>query len=178
MTPYSIEWADSVLLLNMGFRWPRPRLGLELADGVSELGVAAVIDVYQATDRIFTVAQTDAVLSRHGLQLLPRWTSQNAPLVDRRLTPNDVSFESALHDLARRHDRATVAFAAKRLEVRTPLALSVRAWPWGPVLGMLLSGLGGFVILEFLKRLGFAAMSLGRGSRLLSTHVVAARERN
>lgn len=152
MPHYSREWSDSVLLINMGFRWPRPRLGLQLSDGASELGVAAVIDAYQATDRIVTMADTDAVFSRHGLELLPRWTTRNAPKVDRTLSPNEVTFESALQDLAGRYDRATATFAAKRLEVRVPLTQSGRSWPWAPVLTMMLSGLSGLVVLGFLKR--------------------------
>jgi len=148
MQQYSIGAPDSIFLLNIAFGWPKPRIGLQLVDGVDELGVSAVLDVYQATDRIYTVADSESVVSRHGLQLVPRWSERTLPAMNRTLAPDgEFGFQSALEDLARTHNRPSAVFAAKRLEVRSPLVLEGSKVPWSPLFVMVLAGMTGVLAL-------------------------------
>jgi hypothetical protein len=71
-----ISASGASCVLNLAFGWPKDRIGLWLYDGVGELDVTAVIDVYQATNAIYTVGGKPSVVSRHGLQFLPRWNVQ------------------------------------------------------------------------------------------------------
>ena len=71
------------------FHWPKRRTRVWLYDGVGELDLGSVADVYAAsgTDRICTVASAESVVARHGLQFVTRWQVQNAPEMDRLLVP-------------------------------------------------------------------------------------------
>jgi len=57
--------------LNEAFHWPKRRTRVWLYDGVGELDLGSVADVYAAsgTDRIYTVASAESVVARHGLQV-------------------------------------------------------------------------------------------------------------
>jgi putative intracellular protease/amidase len=161
MTQYTEEPADSILLFNLAFTWPKRQTAVWLYDGIGEIDLAAVDDVYQmsSTNQTYTVSDMPAVVSRHGLQIVPRWQAVSLPTMDRLLVPggdgaeqaaarlpdglggaavpvtilqNDhaprYAFTLALHDLARTHDKASAVFAAKRLEVRSPLQLVGTEW--------------------------------------------------
>ena len=178
MQQYSIEPSDINFLLNLAFGWPKDRIGLWLYDGIGELDVTAVIDVYQATNPIYTVGGMPSVVSRHGLQFVPRWNPQNLPVMNRILiagsdggerteklpaglggpdvrvkfledkTSPAFPFQTTLEDLAREQDRATAAFAAKRLEVRSTLNLVGRKWPVWPLLVLSVAGFAGVIALS------------------------------
>jgi AraC family transcriptional regulator, transcriptional activator FtrA len=78
---YEFGPADGIFLLNAAFRWPKPRLGVWLYDGVGELDLASVADVYaaSATHQIYILSAARSVVSRHGLQFIPRWQVQTLP---------------------------------------------------------------------------------------------------
>ncbi|HEX6606943.1 MAG TPA: DJ-1/PfpI family protein, partial [Chloroflexia bacterium] len=64
-------------LSNIVFHPLHPAAGVLLYDGIGELEVAATYDTYAAsyTTRLRSVAQTRQVITtRHGLQLVPRWS--------------------------------------------------------------------------------------------------------
>ncbi len=176
MTQYTQEAADSIILLNVAFTWPKRQTGVWLYDGVGEVDLAAVDDVYMmsSTNQTYTVADVSAVISQHGLQIIPRWQAHNLPAMDRLLVPGGngaqqaaarlpagvggggvpvtilqhdqaptYAFTSALQDLASTHDIPSAIFAAKRLEVRSPLQLVGTKWPFHLLIIPLLAGLGG-----------------------------------
>ena len=89
MPQYRPELPDAVALLNGGFAWPKPHAGVWLYDGVGELDLAAVLEVYGATwsYQIDTLADGPAITSQHGLRLIPRWRIPSLPKVDRLLVP-------------------------------------------------------------------------------------------
>ena len=89
LSQYTFEAADSVMLLNAAFGWPKRQTGVWLYDGVGELDLAAVVDLYaaSATNHTYTVADGSAVVSRYGLQFVPRWQAQTLPVMDRLLVP-------------------------------------------------------------------------------------------
>jgi AraC family transcriptional activator FtrA len=173
LTQYQFVPADSILLLNFAFYWPKRHTGVWLYDGIGELDLGSVVDVYAAssTEEIYTVASAASVVSRHGLQFVPRWQVRNLPAMDRLVVPGgdgaeeaanrlpsglggagvpvkkmqndaspDYAYGVALEDLAFQQDIPTAMFAAKRLEVRTPLHLVGQKWPIRVILAPLLAG--------------------------------------
>jgi putative intracellular protease/amidase len=178
MAQYSQEVADSIILFNLAFAWPKRQTAVWLYDGVGEVDLAAVDDVYQmsSTNQTYTVANVPAVISQHGLQIVPRWQAPTLPTMDRLLVPggdgaeqaaarlpdglgggrvpvtilqNDqvpaYAFTIALQDLASTHDVPSAMFAAKRLEVRSPLQLVGTQWPFHLLIIPVLAGLGGAI---------------------------------
>jgi AraC family transcriptional activator FtrA len=173
LTQYKFAPADSILMLNFAFYWPKRHTGVWLYDGIGELDLGSVVDVYAAssTAQIYTVASAASVVSRHGLQFVPRWQVWNLPAMDRLVVPGgdgaeqaadrllsglgragvpvkkmqndespDYAYGAALEDLALQQDIPTAMFAAKRLEVRTPLHLVGQKWPIRVILAPLLAG--------------------------------------
>jgi AraC family transcriptional regulator, transcriptional activator FtrA len=176
MAQYTQELADSIFVLNLAFTWPKQQTGVWLYDGIGEVDLAAVDDVYtmSSTDQTYTVAEAPAVVSRHGLQIVPRWQAHNLPTMDRLLVPGgdgaeqvaarlpnglggggvpvtvlqndhtpEYAFTIALQDLASTHDIPSAVFAAKRLEVRSPLQLVGTQWPVHLLIIPVLAGMGG-----------------------------------
>jgi protein-S-isoprenylcysteine O-methyltransferase Ste14 len=125
--------ADSIFLLNAGFRWPKTRLRVWLYDGVGELELGSTADVYgvSAAYQIHTQATSTSVVSSHGIQFVPREQVQTVPS-DGSLRSDGSSrqfaYVAAVEDLARRQDAWTARFAAKRLEIRTPLRIEGDSW--------------------------------------------------
>jgi AraC family transcriptional activator FtrA len=186
LTQYQFTPADSILVLNFAFYWPKRHTGVWLYDGIGELDLGSVADVYagSSTEQIYTVASAASVVSRHGLQFVPRWQVRNLPSMDRLLVPggdgtelaanripsglggagvpvkklqnnesSDYAYGVALEDLALQQDIPTAMFAAKRLEVRTPLHLVGQKWPMRVILAPLLAGCIGLGCVFWLSRL-------------------------
>jgi transcriptional regulator GlxA family with amidase domain len=90
---YAVPAAGTaVRTLNLAYRWQRTRLGVALYDGVGEIDVASIVDLYPRThaSTIQPVAAREGVVAtRHGLHLLPRHTPAGDPPLDRVLVPGD-----------------------------------------------------------------------------------------
>jgi hypothetical protein len=80
--------SDYPLLLNGKVAW-RPTVGIGLVDGLSEIDIAAVIDVYYTSDaaRTWPVAAGHIVRTRHGLLLYVMPADQDTPAPGRLLVP-------------------------------------------------------------------------------------------
>jgi len=154
---FEIGPADSIFLLNAAFRWPKPRMNVWLYDGVGELDLGSIADVYgvSAGYRIHTLSAAASVVSRHGIQFVPR---EQAPSASRpNVLPSaterpEFAYIAAVEDLARRQDAWIATFAAKRLEIRTPLQFDGGSWPIRAVLAPLLIGSAAVACLLCLKR--------------------------
>lgn len=198
MPQYTSELADSIVLATSAFNWPRRQTGVWLYDGVGEVDVAAVVEAYQvsATEHLQTVAGAPALVSQHGLQLVPRWHAHKLPAMDRMLIPggdgahqarehlpDDVrsaaghvtvleneqtptyAFTLALQDLAATHDIPSAVFAAKQLEVRTPLHLVGPRWPLHLLIIPVVAGIGGGIALGSVAWLSRRAVGVLRYNR-------------
>ncbi len=140
---------DAVVALHSAFGWDRPRIGVQLTDGVGELELASVFDTYAQSLAADTVAVGDRpVRSRHGLTFVPRTASVAG--LDRLVVPGttgprtvpgiDVvhpherpgfAYDAVLQDLARTTDVATARWTAKVLEYPVDgLPLDGPSWPW------------------------------------------------
>jgi AraC family transcriptional activator FtrA len=147
---FEIGPADAIFRLNAAFRWPKPRLRIWLYDGVSELDLGSAADVYgvSASYRINTMSTTASVVSRHGIQFVPREQVRTVPpMVFRTEGSRPFAYIAAIEDLGRRQDVWTARFAAKRLEIRTPLRLEGVSWSVRIVLAPLFIGCATLVFL-------------------------------
>jgi len=167
---FEIGLADSIFLLNTGFHWPKPRLNVSLYDGVGELALGSVADVYgvSAAFQIHSQSAAAWVVSRHGIQFVPRERVRMVPQTGRPSRPSSAhgvpgqllrgeesgafAYTAAVEDLARRQDAWTARFAAKRLEIRTPLRLEGDSWSAGVVLAPLFVGCATLAFLFWLRR--------------------------
>lgn len=85
-------------LMNIVFHWDHPAAGVLLYDGVGELELAATFDTYAAasTTRLLSVAPTRQLMTtRHGLQLVPRWSYRDVPGMDRLIVPGSQARQQA-----------------------------------------------------------------------------------
>jgi putative intracellular protease/amidase len=145
--------------INALYRPDRTKLGVALYDGVGELEVASIVDLYPRTlaSTIHPIGATPGVITtRHGLHLTPRHHLTDAPDVDRLLVPGDPSvtgrlrddpagglppgerihadpdtfvFDAALEDIARQDSRAAARLVATGIEYPADLA-SHTGRPW------------------------------------------------
>lgn len=149
---------DPVAILNAGYRWNPPTVGVALTDAVGEIELASVFDVHGgqslAARTLAVSADGGPVHSRHGLTFLPRADLAGAaPQLDRLLVPGagtvtqvpggpapdylhaagGFAYDATVRDVARTVDVATARWTAKVLELPTDgLELDGPAWPWGP----------------------------------------------
>jgi hypothetical protein len=71
-------------------RWPRRDLGVLLHDGVGELALGAVLDLYSgsyAARPHLVAAERKGLRSQHGLRLVPRYSARTAPTLGRVVLP-------------------------------------------------------------------------------------------
>ncbi|MGW9630545.1 DJ-1/PfpI family protein [Agromyces sp. NPDC055520] len=168
MEQAQLDASDAVVVFNTAFGWDRPRIGVQLTDGVGEIELASVFDTYGQSLAVGTVALGDGpVRSRHGLTFVPR--AETGVGLDRLVVPGTTehtvipgmepvqhphrqagfAYDAVLQDLARTTDVATARWTAKVLEYPVDgLALEGQAWPWTETLHPLaLALLGVFIAL-------------------------------
>ncbi|MBO3089185.1 DJ-1/PfpI family protein [Cellulomonas dongxiuzhuiae] len=157
--------SDAVVALHSAFGWDRPRIGVQLTDGVGELELASVFDTYAQSLAVDTVAVGDRpVRSRHGLTFVPRTASVAG--LDRLVVPGTTghrtvpgidavhpherpgfAYDAVLQDLARTTDVATARWTAKVLEYPVDgLPLDGPSWPWALTLRPLALGVLGVLV--------------------------------
>lgn len=109
--PTSVSHAGAVL--ELAFRWERTRLAVVIGDGVSESGVAALLEAYAATLTTDSVAVSmfdTPVRTRHGFRLLARDTTKHLDRYDSiEYATNShtgmSSYDAAVQAVARNHGR-------------------------------------------------------------------------
>jgi hypothetical protein len=114
------QLSDVPLALNMAVPWFKPTLGLDLADGTSEIDAVAAIEVYSYSSaaRVVPIASSTSVTTAHGLVLAttPRGTAS----VDRTIGAH--GFRAAFADLAAQTDDVQTRSTAKMIEYPLPTA--------------------------------------------------------
>jgi hypothetical protein len=107
--------------------WNHEQLGLKLTDGVDEVSLAQVADVYSRTyrSRVVTFAATaDPVRTRSGLRIFPEEAATGWP--SQQLTPSfqqepaASAVNAALHGVQARYGMRTADLVAMQLEYRLP----------------------------------------------------------
>ncbi|WP_214402027.1 DJ-1/PfpI family protein [Pseudonocardia lacus] len=144
-----VAFPDPAAIVNAGWRWLPPTIGVALVEGTGEIELAAAFDPYGgqslATRTLAVSADGAPVRSRHGLLFLPRDDVAGAAAdLDRLIVPGAAAaaarpiaptagapepeyphsapgfpFDAAIIDLARTTDVATARWTAKVLELPT-----------------------------------------------------------
>lgn len=102
MEQYEIGVANGIPVLNMAFAWPKQQTGVWLYDGIGEMDLAAVYDVYGAagTDQMYSTAAAGSIRSQHGLQVIARWQTTELPKLERLIVPGGVNVAQVATRLA------------------------------------------------------------------------------
>jgi putative intracellular protease/amidase len=94
IAPQRITMSNGMLYILMaGFDWGKDAVGVALADGVGEIELASVVDVYPGqaftanVTTLSTAGPRKVVTSKHGLTFVPRHGLDDAPTLDRLLVP-------------------------------------------------------------------------------------------
>ncbi|WP_019119508.1 DJ-1/PfpI family protein [Brevibacillus massiliensis] len=88
--PFQLDFRYSTYMLNNAFHWNKTEAGVLLYNGVEEMAVASVFDIYSdsGTTRVHSISSTDQpIVTKHGLTLLPRYTMSNLPKLDKMIVP-------------------------------------------------------------------------------------------
>jgi hypothetical protein len=153
---------NPVAIVNAGYRWDPPTVGVVLTDGVGEIELASVFDAHAWSLATRTLAVTvdgrpvqskaraHLPASRRPRELharaRPRARTRHRGSRGRTVVPvpggpvpeyvhdrRGFAFDATVTDLARSTDVATARWTAKVLELPTEgLDLAGSAWPWAP----------------------------------------------
>ncbi|MCY1303707.1 hypothetical protein D9M70_534280 [compost metagenome] len=112
-----------VQLRNSAQIWAHEEIGIPVSDGVDEVSLALVADVYSRTRQSIAVSLAEdlaTVTTRAGLRLLPDYATEEANL-DIVVDPIDdatplKALDIALNGIEARYDRETAAFIALQME--------------------------------------------------------------
>ncbi|RXT02350.1 DJ-1/PfpI family protein [Ammoniphilus sp. CFH 90114] len=88
--PFYKDWRFSTYVLNNMFQWNKTEAGVLLYNGVEEMALASVFDIYSdsGTSEVHSITSTDApVVTKHGLNLISRFTMSDAPKLDKMIVP-------------------------------------------------------------------------------------------
>lgn len=144
MTQYGFGFSDLVFLLKSVVSFGRSNLGVVLLDGVDEMTLAALYDVYTPwlAAHLESVSPQQIVTTKLGMQLIPKRTPENWDVTKKILLPGTAisphqpawldafhvtptearedgfAFGAALDHLARTVGVPTAEYVAKRVEYR------------------------------------------------------------
>ncbi|MBP1932993.1 DJ-1/PfpI family protein [Ammoniphilus resinae] len=102
MDPFLVDWRYSTYVLNNAYQWNKEKAGVLLYDGVEEMALASVFDIYgdTGTTKIFSISQSgDPIVTKHGLNLVPRYSSAKTPQLDKLIVPGREARSLAADDL-------------------------------------------------------------------------------
>ena len=88
--PFYMDWRFSTYVLNNMFQWNKTEAGVLLYNGVEEMALASVYDIYSdsGTSKVHSITSTDAaVVTKHGLNLISRYAMSDAPKLDKMIVP-------------------------------------------------------------------------------------------
>lgn len=100
--PYYMDFKYSTYVLNNAFRWVKAKAGVLLYNGVEEMAVASVFDIYADTGTTSVLPMTSSeqpVTTKHGLNLIARHILSNPPKVDKLIVPGTKAQSLAVEEL-------------------------------------------------------------------------------
>jgi putative intracellular protease/amidase len=144
MAQHGFGFQDAMFVLKFMAARNQPTLGVALFDGVDEMALAALSDVYAPwlTGKLEAVAEEGMITTKHGMHLIAQRTPKNWDASNEILLPgtarnpqrpdwlqafrstatfareDEFAFDAALKHLAKTADRPTAEYTAKRLEHR------------------------------------------------------------
>lgn len=88
--PYYLDYKYTTYVLNNAFQWFEKKAGVLMYNGVEEMAVASVFDIYSdtGTTRVLPISLSEQpVTTKHGLNLLARHTIADPPRLDKMIVP-------------------------------------------------------------------------------------------
>ncbi|ALS24725.1 DJ-1/PfpI family protein [Paenibacillus naphthalenovorans] len=106
--PFYIDLRYATYVLNNAFQWNKKKAGVLLYDGMEEMALASVFDIYSdtGTTKVLSVSSADApIVTKHGLNLLSRYTMSNAPQLDKMIVSGTQAKSLAAEDIKNWNER-------------------------------------------------------------------------
>jgi transcriptional regulator GlxA family with amidase domain len=100
--PFKLDIRYTNYTLNNALQWNKERAGVLLYNGVEELALASVFDIYSdtGTTRVLSVgAAEQPVMTQHGLNVLPRETIHTIKRLDKMIVPGSQAKTLAAKEL-------------------------------------------------------------------------------
>ncbi|EST54899.1 DJ-1/PfpI family protein [Brevibacillus panacihumi W25] len=88
--PFYMDFRFSTYVLNNAFQWNKKQAGVLLYNGVEEMALASVFDIYSdtGTTRVLSISSSEQpIVTKHGLNLISRHVIANAPQLDKLMIP-------------------------------------------------------------------------------------------
>ncbi|MEK8130566.1 DJ-1/PfpI family protein [Paenibacillus filicis] len=110
MEPFPVGLSDIVYILNNAFQWNKKKNGVFLYNGADELALSSAFDTYGASGTTITPtisSSREPIVSRHGLNLIARYTLADAPQLDNLIfVGSDVKMRAA-DDIRKWNDKGS-----------------------------------------------------------------------
>ncbi|MDF2682884.1 MAG: hypothetical protein K0R47_4074 [Brevibacillus sp.] len=84
--PYRVDRSEAVYYLNLAFQWNKMQTGVLLYDGMDDGELISIFDTFSAsgTTDVHTLSNVvRPIVTKHHLNVIPRYTIENAPELDR-----------------------------------------------------------------------------------------------
>lgn len=84
--PYRVDHTEAVYFLNLAFQWNKMQTGVLLYDGMDDGELISIFDTFSAsgTTDVHTLStEIRPVVTKHHLNVIPRYTIEHAPKLDR-----------------------------------------------------------------------------------------------
>jgi len=88
--PFFADFRYATYVLNNAFQWNKKKAGVLLYDGVEEMALASVFDIYSdtGTTRVLSVSNSERpVTTKHGLNVIARHSMSDLPKLDKMIVP-------------------------------------------------------------------------------------------
>ncbi len=88
MAPFDVD--VRTYTLNNAFQWNKKKAGVLLYNGVEEMALASVFDIYSdtGTTKVLSISSSEhPIVTKHGLNLISRHLLSNTPQLDKMIVP-------------------------------------------------------------------------------------------
>ncbi len=100
MDPFDFDLRTYIM--NNAFQWNKTKAGVLLYNGVEEMALASVFDIYAdtGTTNVLAISSTEhPVVTKHGLNLIARYVISKAPQLDKLIVPGREAKNLAADDV-------------------------------------------------------------------------------
>jgi AraC family transcriptional regulator, transcriptional activator FtrA len=106
MDPFDFDMRTYIL--NNAFQWNKTKAGVLLYNGVEEMALASVFDIYSdtGTTKVLPISSSEhPVVTKHGLNLISRHLISNAPQLDKMIVPGREAKSLAEEDIKKWNEK-------------------------------------------------------------------------
>jgi AraC family transcriptional activator FtrA len=106
MDPFDFDMRTYIL--NNAFQWNKTKAGVLLYNGVEEMALASVFDIYSdtGTTKVLSISSSEhPVVTKHGLNLISRHLISNAPQLDKMIVPGREAKSLAAEDIKKWNEK-------------------------------------------------------------------------